>query len=151
MGQGVLGMWWIAAGPAATGGASASTLVKTATAKMLVNAQGLTLYVLTTDKKNKSTCTGQCASFWPPLLVPSGTTAPTTVTGIKGTFGVAPGAGGAKQLTFNGSPLYTFIKDKKPGDMTGLGVLGTWWIVVAPAQSSVGASASPSPTPRAGY
>ena len=43
--------------------------------------------------------------------------------------------GGAQQLTFDGAPLYTFVKDKKPGDMTGQGldVAGGYWWAVAVA------------------
>jgi predicted lipoprotein with Yx(FWY)xxD motif len=52
--------------------------------------------------------------------------------GIKGKFGVAVRTGGARQLTYDGAPLYLWFKDKKPGDMTGQGVGGVWWVVVAP-------------------
>ena len=110
----------------------ATVLVKTASAKVLVNAHGMTLYLYTPDKPNKSTCYGQCAKAWPPLLVPKGTTVPATMRGIKGKFGVAVRTGGARQLTFDGAPLYLWYKDKKPGDMTGQGVGGVWWVVVAP-------------------
>jgi predicted lipoprotein with Yx(FWY)xxD motif len=51
--------------------------------------------------------------------------------GIKGKFGVAVRTGGARQLTYDGAPLYLWFKDKKPGDMTGQGVRGVWWVVVA--------------------
>ena len=35
------------------------------------------------------------------------------------------------RLTYDGAPLYTFVKDKKPGDRTGQGAYGVWWVVVA--------------------
>jgi plastocyanin len=109
-----------------------AVLVKTASARVLVNAQGRTLYVFTPDKPNKSVCYSKCAAAWPPLLVPKGTTVPPTMPGIKGKFGVAGRTGGARQLTFDGAPLYLWKFDKKPGDMTGQGVGGVWWAVVAP-------------------
>ena len=109
----------------------AAALVKTSSAKVLVNAQGRTLYVFSPDKPNKSACYGQCAKAWPPLLV-KGATVPATMPGIKGKFGVAVRTGGARQLTYDGAPLYLWFKDKKPGDMTGQGVGGVWWVVVAP-------------------
>src|SRR5919198_2036834 len=119
----------------AAGGRSthAAVLVKVASAKLLVNAQGKTLYVFAPDKPNKSVCYGECAAFWPPVLVPKGTHVPTTMPGITGKFGVAMRTGGAQQLTFDRAPLYTFVKDKKPGDMTGQGLDvsgGYWWAVV---------------------
>ena len=42
---------------------------------------------------------------------------------------------GKRQLTYDGAPLYPFVKDKKAGDMTGQGLDvagGYWWIVVTP-------------------
>jgi predicted lipoprotein with Yx(FWY)xxD motif len=110
----------------------AAVLVKTASAQVLVNAQGRTLYVFARDKPNKSDCYRQCAVAWPPLLVPKGTTVPAAMPGIKGKFGVAVRTGGALQLTFDGAPLYLWFKDKKTGDMTGQGVNSVWWVVVAP-------------------
>jgi predicted lipoprotein with Yx(FWY)xxD motif len=114
---------------------AASPLVKTVATRMLVDARGMTLYVFAPDKKNKSVCYGECAAFWPPVIVPTGTTVPTTMSGIKGTFGVTKRTNGKRQLTFDGAPLYTFVKDKKPGQMTGQGLDvagGYWWVVVAP-------------------
>jgi predicted lipoprotein with Yx(FWY)xxD motif len=102
---------------------------------MLVDGRGMTLYVFSPDKPNKSVCYGRCAAFWPPVVVPKGTNVPTSMSGIKGKFGVAVRTGGARQLTFDGAPLYTFVKDKKPGAMTGQGFYidgGYWWVVVAP-------------------
>jgi predicted lipoprotein with Yx(FWY)xxD motif len=130
----------------AAGGPSphAVALVKTASTKLLVNAQGMTLYVFAPDKPNKSVCYGQCAAFWPPALVPKGTKVPATMPGITGKFGVARRTGGAQQLTFDGAPLYRFVKDKKPGDMTGQGLYaagGYWWaVVVGEAQSNTSSS-----------
>jgi predicted lipoprotein with Yx(FWY)xxD motif len=61
---------------------------------------------------------------------------PMTMSGMKGTFGVTVRKDGKHQLTYDGAPLYTFIKDKKPGDMVGQGLDvagGYWWVVVVPS------------------
>ncbi len=144
-GQGVAGTWWTVVVPGTQGAGVSHALseVKTATIQIMVTAQGMTLYVLSTDKKNQSTCTGACAKFWPPLLLVRGAKAPATIKGISGVFGVAPLAGGNKQLTYAGAPLYTFVKDKKPGDMNGQGVAGTWWIAAPAGQTSSAAGAQP--------
>jgi predicted lipoprotein with Yx(FWY)xxD motif len=110
---------------------AAPALVHTAAARILVDPHGMTLYLFTPDKPNKSACYGECAVAWPPLLVPKGTTVPAAMPGIKGKFGVAVRTGGAHQLTYDGAPLYLWFKDKKPGDMTGQGVRGVWWVVVS--------------------
>jgi plastocyanin len=132
--------------PAAGGRSThAAVPVKAASAKLLVNAQGMTLYVFAPDKPNKSVCYDKCAAFWPPALVPKGTTVPATMPGIAGKLGVTIRTGGARQLTFDGAPLYTFVKDKKPGDMTGQGLDisgGYWWAVVAVASPSSSSSSS---------
>jgi len=131
-GQGVQGIWWavvVAAG-------SPAALVKTSPAQILVNSAGMTLYLYTPDKKNQSNCTGDCAKFWPPVTVPTGTTVPASMTGVPGVFATTTRTDGTTQLTYDGAPLYTFVKDTKPGDMSGQGVAGTWWIVVVPAAQS---------------
>jgi predicted lipoprotein with Yx(FWY)xxD motif len=113
---------------------AAPALVRTASARILVDAHGMTLYVFAPDKQNKSVCYGECAVFWPPAIVPTGTTVPTKMPGITGKFGVTVRTNGNHQLTFDGAPLYTFIKDKKPGDMKGQGLFaskGYWWVVVS--------------------
>lgn len=111
-----------------------TALVKVASANILVNAKGMTLYVFAPDKKNKSTCYGTCAKYWPPVLVPSGSKPAASMAGVAGTFGVAMRTDGAHQLTYDGAPLYTFLEDKKPGQMNGQGLVaagGYWWVVVA--------------------
>lgn len=108
--------------------------VRTSAAHILVTTSGRTLYVFATDSRNKSTCYGQCAKFWPPLLVKTGSTPAANVANISGNFGVAKRKDGSKQLTFDGAPLYTFAEDKKAGDMNGQGVVaagGYWWVVAA--------------------
>jgi predicted lipoprotein with Yx(FWY)xxD motif len=107
----------------------------------------MTLYVFAPDKPNKSVCYGECAAFWPPVLVPKGTKVPAAMPGITGRFGVAIRTGGPQQLTFDRAPLYTFVKGKKPGGMTGQGLVasgGYWWAVVAGATSSTSSSGSSS-------
>ena len=134
------------------GAQAAPAPVKTATARILVNAQGMTLYLFALDKHNKSVCTGACATYWPPALLPLGTTsAPATLSGVSGTFDVAIRGDGTRQLTYDGAPLYTFSRDRKPGDMAGQGAQGIWWaVVISAAQATTPASGQgPTTTPTA--
>ena len=48
--------------------ASTIALKSTAVGKVLVGANGRTLYLFTADKGTKSVCYGQCATYWPPLI-----------------------------------------------------------------------------------
>ena len=112
-----------------------AALVRTTPTQILVDGRGRTLYVFAPDHKDKSVCYGTCAVFWPPVIVPHGTAVPTALPGLKGSFGVSVRTDGKRQLTYDGAPLYTFVKDKQPGALTGQGldvVGGYWWVVVAP-------------------
>jgi predicted lipoprotein with Yx(FWY)xxD motif len=126
----------IAAGVLATA-ALASTktstiaLKSTAVGKVLVGANGRTLYLFTADKGTKSACYGQCASYWPPLIAGK----PTAGTGLNASMlGTTKRKDGKLQVTYHGHPLYFFLPDKKAGDVKGQGYVhfgGTWWVVSA--------------------
>ena len=98
----------------------------------LVDGKGMTLYIFTKDSPGTSTCTGNCATSWPPLLT-NGT--PVAGTGVDSTkFGTTTRADGTTQVTYNGWPLYYYAKDQNPGDTNGDGV-GSVWYLITPAGS----------------
>ena len=88
---------------------------------MLTDSGGMTLYIFDKDvaDSGKSVCNGSCATNWPPLAA-AADAAP------GGDYSVVTRDDGAKQWALKGKPLYFWIKDKKPGDMTGDGVGGVW-------------------------
>ena len=109
---------------------------------VLVNGQGMTLYTLSSEAGGTITCSGACLGIWPPVLVPAGGTAPTSVPGATGTFATLTRPEGT-QVTYNGFPLYAFTHDKVPGDTNGDGIVafgGTWHVVQL---TSVPLSATP--------
>src|SRR4029453_9707645 len=60
-----------AMGGSTAAGASGGAVVglgATDLGQVLVDAQGKTLYLWAHDTSNKSTCSGDCAEYWPPLL-----------------------------------------------------------------------------------
>ena len=85
-----------------------------------------------------------CASAWPPLLANGKPTAGTGLTASK--LGTITRSGGNHQVTYNGHPLYLFIKDKKPGQTTGQGVtaFGAAWFALTPSGTQASAPASSS-------
>jgi len=114
--------------------AAATKLVQVIPGHLIVNSKGFTLYMLGADAPNKSNCTGLCAKYWPPAIVPVGVTPPVHVKGATGTFGEIMRANGKHQLTYDSAPLYTFLSDKKPAQLNGEGVYafnGFWFPVVA--------------------
>jgi predicted lipoprotein with Yx(FWY)xxD motif len=102
-----------AAGPPAT--------AKTAKGAALVDAKGMTLYTFDKDEGGKSACNGKCAENWPPLTADAGGTA-------AANYSIVTREDGTKQWAYKGKPLYTWIKDAKPGDTTGDGVRDVWHI-----------------------
>jgi predicted lipoprotein with Yx(FWY)xxD motif len=115
--------------------------------RTLVGANGRTLYLFTKDSGTKSACSGACAAAWPPLRAKG---KPTVASGASAAL---VGTTGGTQVTYNGHPLYFFVKDKKAGDTSGEGLTafgGTWFAVSAAGKQVLPpASAAPTPTPRA--
>jgi predicted lipoprotein with Yx(FWY)xxD motif len=94
---------------------------------IVADSAGHTLYRFDADSvsPSKSNCNDACALIWPPALAGSGDPA---LAGIEARLvGTVTRADGSKQLTLNGSPLYRFSKDSKPGDTLGQGIMGTWF------------------------
>jgi len=86
---------------------------------VLTDAKGMTLYTFDKDEGGVSACYDQCAVNWPPLLAEAGAAA-------EGEYGLVARNDGTMQWTHDGMPLYLWIKDAAPGDMTGDGVNGVW-------------------------
>ncbi len=109
--------------------------------KVLVDGQGLTLYLFVPDKQSgNSTCYGKCAQAWPPLLLPAGVTAPLAGAGIKnGLLGTTRRTDGTIQVTYNKWPLYLWVIDSAPGDATGQGINnnGGLWYVLSPDGATI--------------
>jgi predicted lipoprotein with Yx(FWY)xxD motif len=93
---------------------------------VLAEANGQVVYTYAKDTKGGApTCTGSCASAWPPA---TGTPKAGPADTFPGTFGLVKGAGGVEQITYNGYPLYTF-KGAKPLTTAGNGIGGVWHVV----------------------
>jgi predicted lipoprotein with Yx(FWY)xxD motif len=145
---GVLGsMWGIASPSNAQNSTTAARLAvvksvpnRTLGTMLLVNRRGKTLYHLSVERHGKFICTNSsCLSLWSPLLIPRRTT-PTGVASLA----TVKRPDGHLQVTYKGAPLYSFTRDKKPGDLRGNGFrdVGIW----RPATVGAGA-AKPAPTP----
>jgi predicted lipoprotein with Yx(FWY)xxD motif len=131
----VAGCAWAltAARPVAQGGGTAAAatphpagIQSTALADgtlMLTDARGMTLYTYLKDTPQQSNCNDACAVQWPPVAA---TEAPPSEA-----WTVVTRADGSKQWAYRGKPLYGWIKDARPGDITGEGVAnGAWRIAV---------------------
>jgi predicted lipoprotein with Yx(FWY)xxD motif len=103
----------------------------------LVDGKGRTLYLFEKDKTKKSTCTGACATAWPPLLTSGKPKAAGKAK--RSRLGTTKRKDGKTQVTYKGHPLYYFYLDTKAGDTNGEGVdgFGAEWYVLAPSGKKI--------------
>jgi len=126
-------------------------LRQTTLGRVLVDSRGRTLYLFGKDKHGRSACYGTCATYWPPLL---STAKPRAGRGVRASLlGVTMRAGGKRQVTYAGRPLYTFSLDKRAGQTSGEGLkdFGGAWDAVAASGRAVQPAASASGGNDGGY
>ena len=101
---------------------------------IVVDGQGRTLYLFMRDTGGTSSCTGGCATTWPPHVV---TGTPQAGEGVNASLlATTSRDDGSTQVTYNGHPLYRFANDTAPGDTKGQGIGGNWF-VVSPAGEAI--------------
>jgi|SRR5262245_56049517 len=86
---------------------------------VLVNTHGMMLYTFDRDGQAKSTCTGQCAANWPPLVAAADAKS-------AGDYSIVTRDDGRRQWAYKGQPLYLSVKDQNPGDRAGQGFNNLW-------------------------
>jgi predicted lipoprotein with Yx(FWY)xxD motif len=137
-----------------TSSSSSAAVVKTASNSLgtiLVDSQGMTLYHLSGEQNGKFICTSSaCLGVWHPLIAPS--------SGAPSGEGVALGTvkrpEGTMQVTYKGTPLYTFAQDKQAGETNGQGIkdVGTWSVITTGSSSTPSSTSSSSePSSGGGY
>ena len=94
----------------------------TAIGKVLADPNGMTLYTYDKDSPGKSNCYGECAEYWPPVKAAADAKPVGDLTIIKRDDGTM-------QWADEGKPLYTFVKDKKPGDIAGNNFKNVWHLI----------------------
>lgn len=93
---------------------------------VLVDAKGVTLYYFKNDKKDASSCTGDCLAKWPVFFVEKAMPGK----GLNASdFGTITREDGKSQTTYKGRPLYYFFQDKNPGDAKGDKVKNVWYVI----------------------
>lgn len=116
---------------------------------VLVDADGLTLYLFDNDQGGASTCYDDCASTWPPLLADGGIEAGDGAD--AGLVGTVERDDGSLQATYAGHPLYSFAGDSAPGDVEGQGIGDVWWVVTAGGEPVTGDEQQAEAGGRSGY
>jgi predicted lipoprotein with Yx(FWY)xxD motif len=99
-----------------------------------------TVYLFEGDKGSSSSCTGECATVWPPV---GSSGAPVAGAGVVAAhLGTITRPDGTKQVTYNGHPLYFYARDGDASDAYGQGIkgFGASWYVIAPSGNKVDTS-----------
>jgi predicted lipoprotein with Yx(FWY)xxD motif len=118
-----------------TGAATVEVSESTDFGTILVDSEGMSLYVFMADTQDGGTsaCTdAECIADWPPLSTDGD---PVAGEGVDQTLlGTITRDDGTTQVTYNGWPLYNFSKDAAPGDTNGQGLeeFGGLWYLVSP-------------------
>lgn len=91
----------------------------------LTDGHGMTVYTFDKDKagSDQSACYQDCAKLWPPVAADADAQA-------SGPYGIINRTDGVKrQWTYQGKPLYLFVKDAKPGEQKGDNLKGIWHVI----------------------
>jgi predicted lipoprotein with Yx(FWY)xxD motif len=97
---------------ASAAGGEPAMMAKTAMGKAWVDAKGMALYTYDKDKGGKSMCNDKCSIEWPPLAANSKAK-------DIGAWTLLARDDGSTMWAYKGHPPYTFVGDKKPGEVTG--------------------------------
>ena len=125
--------------PATTSAGSGSVTVSTAKVKglgtVLVDSKGHTLYLFVPDRHAKVTCTGSCATVWPPLKLSAGQKAAAVGQARASMLGSDPDPAGGRVVTYGGWPLYRYVADTAAGAAIGQAINqnGGFWYVLSPS------------------
>ena len=97
--------------------------------RVLTDPNGHTLYRLDQERDGSIACFQLCTDSRKPLLNPPGAELrlPPGIAGTLGTVSRPDGAG--DQVTYDGSPLYTYVGDLQPADTDGVDL---HWSVINP-------------------
>jgi predicted lipoprotein with Yx(FWY)xxD motif len=123
-----------------TGAATVDVSESTDFGTILVDGEGMSLYVFMADTQDGGTsaCTdAECTADWPPLVSDGD---PVAGEGVdQALLGTITRDDGTTQVTYNGWPLYTFSEDTAPGDTNGQGLeeFGGLWFLVSPAGEAI--------------
>jgi predicted lipoprotein with Yx(FWY)xxD motif len=119
---------------AATGGSEEISVETSDLGDILVDGEGMTLYVFDNDTDENSTCYDDCEANWPPL-----TEEVTAGEGVdESLLGTSERENGDTQVTYAGKPLYYFAGDQAAGDTNGQAVGDVWWVVGADGEAITG-------------
>lgn len=109
---------------AASYAANPAEVMDTKAGKIYANPKGMTLYTFDEDANGKSNCRATCTETWLPFKAAADAKA-------EGEWTLVTRLDGSHMWAYDGKPLYTYVLDKKPGDVLGNDLGGAWHVVKA--------------------
>lgn len=100
----------------------------------VADSSGRALYVLEGEAAGKTSCYAGCAQVWRPFIAPQSKPESADPGVDKNLIGTVRRRDGSMQVTYNGHPLYYYVRDLGPGRTTGQHVSDAWgeWYLVTP-------------------
>ncbi|HTT94867.1 MAG TPA: hypothetical protein VMF55_09350 [Solirubrobacterales bacterium] len=128
-------------GAGGSGGATISSAEIEGLGPVLVDSEGMTVYLFTPDKGTESSCYGGCEAAWPPVVA---TGKPSAGAGaMSSALGTTRRKDGSMQVTYEGHPLYTFTGDHAAGEANGQESEGTWFVLDESGAAVKGKASAP--------
>jgi predicted lipoprotein with Yx(FWY)xxD motif len=112
-------------------------VMRTRYGRILVNGNGRALYLFTRERGTTPRCYGPCADAWPVFYARGRVRAGRGAN--RRQIGTTRRRDGRRQVTYKGHPLYYYVTDRKPGQVTCQDVVefGGTWLVVAPSGNAI--------------
>jgi predicted lipoprotein with Yx(FWY)xxD motif len=112
-------------------------VMKSRYGRVLFDGKGRALYLFTRESSPKSRCYGECAVAWPPFYARGKLRAGKGADAAR--LGSSRRRDGRRIVTYNGHPLYYYVTDRSPGQITCQDVteFGGTWLVVTPDGNAV--------------
>lgn len=101
---------------------SGSYMRDTSAGKILTTPDGMTVYTFDKDSAGASSCYGDCAEEWAPVMAAADAQP-------FGKMSVIARTDGTHQWAYDGMPLYHYDDDDAPGDVEGDNEKGVWHVV----------------------
>ncbi|MFE2423044.1 hypothetical protein [Streptomyces hokutonensis] len=125
-------------GDSGSGHMATTTMLMVKTVKgmgsVVTDDKGMTLYRYDMDQANpsRSTCSGECAKTWMPVMAQDSV----QTMGVEKSLLGSVGRDGMKQLTLGGWPLYRYMGDTAAGQMNGQAKAKMWYAVTPSGKKS---------------
>ncbi|NDL60314.1 COG4315 family predicted lipoprotein [Phytoactinopolyspora mesophila] len=122
---------------AAEGNGDVVAVTESSLGEILVDGDGMTLYLFTVDEPGVSNCDEDCLEVWPPMEGE-----PEAGSGVNADLlGSTEHDDGTVQATYGDWPLYYYAGDAAPGDLDGQGLNDVWFVLDADGNAVEGTPA----------